>query len=51
MKKGIKQKLNKSIYIIISSLLLALSVCFTDAIIKPNYIIKSIIKFVKKIAL
>lgn len=46
MKKGIKQKLNKSIYIIISSLLLALSVCFVDAIIQPNYFIKCIVKVI-----
>lgn len=36
----------RSTYIIISVLILALSVCFTDAIIKPNYIIKSIIKII-----
>lgn len=37
---------SKSIYIIISVLILALSVCFVDAIIQPNYIIKSIIKII-----
>lgn len=36
----------RSIYIIISVLILALSVCFVDAIIKPNYVIKSIVKIV-----
>ena len=36
----------RSNYIIISVIILALSVCFIDAIIKPNYIIKSIIKII-----
>lgn len=36
----------RSTYIIISVIILALSVCFIDAIIKPNYIIKSIIKII-----
>lgn len=36
----------RSIYIIISVILLALSVCLVDAIIKPNYVIKSIVKII-----
>ena len=46
MKKEIKKRINKSLYIIIPSLLLALSVCFVDAIIKPNYFIKCIVKVI-----
>jgi len=36
----------RSTYIIISVIILALAVCFTDAIIKPNYAIKSFIKII-----
>lgn len=36
----------RSTYIIISVLLLALSVCFVDAVIKPNYLIKSFVKII-----
>lgn len=40
------KKRNKSIYIIISVLILSLAVSFVDAIIKPNYTIKIIIKMI-----
>ena len=46
MKKEVKQNINKSIYIIISSLILSLSVCFIDAIIQPNYFIKCLVKVI-----
>lgn len=36
----------RSIYIMVSVLLLALAVCYTDAVIQPNYVIKSIIKII-----
>lgn len=36
----------RSTYIMISVIFLALSVCFVDAIIKPNYVIKSFVKII-----
>lgn len=38
--------MKKSMYIMISVLILALSVCFVDAVIMPNYVIKSMIKII-----
>ena len=35
---------NKKIYLIISTILCALIMCFIDGVIKPNYLIKSIVK-------
>lgn len=41
-----KNNYKKSLYIVISVLILALSVCYVDAVIKPNYLIKSIVKII-----
>lgn len=41
----------KRMFIILSVIILALSVCFTDAIIKPNYFIKSGVKIIFYLAI
>ncbi len=45
-KKVSKAKINSSVYIILSVIVLSLSITFVDAFIEPNYTIKVLIKIV-----